>query len=55
MTKEELIERLHSDCHSGDIESDHKSDHSCADYLLIDYINDDDVRRAYEDVDKWYA
>ena len=51
MTKSELIERLQSDCHTGDIEIDHSN----ADDLLIEFINDDDVRRAYEDVDKWYA
>lgn len=29
--------------------------HSRADDLLIDYIDDDEVRRLYDSIQKWYA
>jgi hypothetical protein len=38
-------------CNSGDEEHDH----SAADQLLLDYINDPQVTEAYDAIDKYYA
>ena len=50
MTKEELIAAL-KECNSKDKERDHTK----ADELLIAYINDKDVKAAYDAIGKWYA
>ena len=50
MTKEELIRKLR-DCNSGDIEIDHSN----ADDLLLEYIDDIERAAAYYEVNKWYA
>ncbi len=34
---------------------DTESAHSIADSFLLDYINDKDIRKAFEDIPKWYA
>ena len=51
MTKEQLIRALNEECHSGDKEVDHSE----ADDLLLQYINDKDIEEAYDAIDKWYA
>lgn len=61
MTKEELLKTLKEICNkineaeesSGyyDLESSHLE----ADNLLLEYINDEAVTEAYNDIDKWYA
>ena len=50
MTKEELLKIL-KDCDQLDWESGH----SQADEALIDFINDEDIAEAYENIGKWYA
>lgn len=50
MTKEELILKL-KNCNSGDEEIDHSN----ADRILLEYINDEEVTKAFHDIDKWYA
>jgi hypothetical protein len=51
MTKAQLIKALKERCHTGDVEADH----SVADDLLLAYINDKEVKAAYDEIDKWYA
>ena len=51
MNKEELIEKLKKCEEDGDTESAHVE----ADDLLIEYINDPDIRKAYNDIGKWYS
>lgn len=50
MDKAELIEIL-KDLVVGDIEINH----SKADDALLDFINDDEIRKAWNNIDKWYA
>lgn len=51
MDKQELLTKL--------IElqgiDDDESGHSQADKLLIAYINDPDITKAFEEIHKWYA
>lgn len=53
MTIEDLIHALEliNERSSGDREVDHIE----ADNLLMDYINDDRVRKAFDEIYKWYA
>ena len=51
MTKEELIAKL-KECALND---DTEVAHLDADDALLEYINDPDVKAAFDDVDKWYA
>lgn len=48
--KKKLL-RLLEDCNTGDAERDHIK----ADELLLLYIDDDEISRAFESIDKWYA
>jgi len=50
MTIEELINKLEQ-CNTGDKEKDH----SDADDLLLEFIDSDDVKEAYDEIEKWYA
>jgi len=34
---------------------DVERDHCHADDLLIEYIGDEDIKTAYDKIDKWYA
>lgn len=52
MTKEELIEKLTKIYENGEYPA---PDHENADELLLQYIDDDDVRNAFERIEKWYA
>lgn len=53
MTKEELIKSLQRLSANGGC--DPESDHGEADELLLDYIDDPDVRSAFNEIEKWYA
>lgn len=35
--------------------SDIEADHSDADDLLVEYINDPEIKSLYEEIHKWYA
>lgn len=50
MTKEQLVEELMR-LKVGDTEINH----SRADDLLVDYINDPEIAAAYFAIEKWYA
>lgn len=51
MNKQELIEKL-KELHSS---VDYEIAHIEADNLLIEYINDEDIMKAFEQVPRWYA
>ena len=51
ITKKDLIDKLNEIDNNGDKESNH----GLADDLLIDYINDADIYKAYGRINKWYA
>ena len=51
LSKLELLKRL-ADCAKP---SDTEAAHGEADALLLEYINDEDIRAAYDAIDKWYA
>ncbi len=51
MNKEQLIQRLKDLQEFGDIEVAH----SMADKALIAYINDPEVTKLFEEMEKWYA
>ena len=53
LTKEELIKRLEN-CPSK-VGGDEENAHVEADELLLDYINDEDIRKSFENIEKWYA
>lgn len=51
MTKQELLEKL-EELHDG---WDHEANHSIADKLLLEFINDPEVTEAFDKIEKWYA
>ena len=51
MTKQELINKL-SELQK---DKDYEIAHVLADYLLLDYINDKQVRKAFQQIKKYYA
>lgn len=51
MVKKELIEKLTLLHQSGDPERAH----SMADDMLLDYINDPEIKAAFEEVPRWYS
>jgi len=51
MTKEELMDELHK----LEVNDDREDAHIKADSLLLAYINDVDIERAFDAIDKWYA
>lgn len=51
MTKEELIKKLFDLTFYYDLEKAHIE----ADILLLEYINDEEITKAFNDIDKWYA
>lgn len=53
MTILELVTKLRE--LKADPEGNPEGRHVDADELLLDYINDPDVRAAFEDIEKWYA
>ena len=52
MTKDELIAKLRK-LHEEDWRAE--ENHIEADGALIEYINDDDVKEAYNGLKKWYS
>lgn len=52
ITREELLEELRK-LHGAD--QDHEGAHIRADDLLLDYINDDEITKAFDEIVKWYA
>lgn len=50
---EALIHSL--DCLSKKTSGDRRTDHIEADRLLLAYINDEEVTKAYDAIHKWYA
>lgn len=61
MTKEELIEKLKAikaeqvKNRISDSYCDPEADHLNADELLLEFINDPEVTKAFEYIEKWYA
>lgn len=51
MTKQELLDILRSLNNNIDPELNH----GAADAALVDFINDPDIREAYDNIIKWYA
>jgi len=51
MTKVELIKKLKA----LQIDTDPESAHSEADDLLLEYINDQDISKEFNDIHKWYS
>lgn len=51
LTREEALERLKKAAEDGDTEAAHAD----ADDVLLDLIDDPEIRAAYDAVDKWYA
>ena len=51
MTKKELIKKLNV----WRINADTELGHTFADRALIEYIDDPDIKEAYEALNKWYA
>ena len=51
ITKEELIKKLKELAKDNDCEMTHAE----ADDLLLLYLNDEEIREAYENVGKWYS
>jgi len=52
MTKKQLVQRL-TDIYNGTL--DPEEAHIQADQALLQYINDENVTKAFETIDKWYA
>lgn len=48
--KEKLIQAL-----VALVDGDTERNHEAADNLIIEYINDKEIKKAYEDIDKWFA
>lgn len=53
MSKEELLETLKTIYNGGD--HDQEAAHLMADGALLDFINDPEIREAYNKIGKWYA
>lgn len=51
MTRDELLATLREQAENGDTEDAHHE----ADAAPLDYINDPEIRAAYDAVEKWYA
>ena len=51
MTKKELIRKLNKLAKT----DDHEIHHIDADKLLLEYIADNNVCKAFNKIDKWYA
>lgn len=51
MTKNELILKLKELQKSNDTETAHAE----ADDLILEYINDEEIKREYDAISKWYA
>jgi hypothetical protein len=47
VTRKQLLEALE--------DLDKETDHEAADCLLIEYIGDAEIKRAFDSIAKWYA
>lgn len=54
MIKKELIDKLNA-LGGDDIDGDPERNHGMADELLLEFINDIDVRNAFKSTERWYA
>lgn len=54
MTRDELICRLNFIANGG-LKDDEEVMHVKADEALLEYINDPEVTKAFDSIDKWYA
>lgn len=52
MTKEQLIQRLKDLAYD---QLDEEMEHIDADNALLEFINDPEITKAYEAINKWYA
>lgn len=56
MTKQELLDKLNEIREKQEeVGVTREEDHINADGLLLDFIDDEDVRAAFLDIRKWYA
>lgn len=56
MTKDELLTKLQDLRFKGiALAYDPEDSHAAADKLLLDYINDEQIADAYNNIEKWYA
>lgn len=56
MNKKELIKRLKKECNLGWKDGkDAEDNHIHADDLLLEYINDEEVTKAFEEIERWYS
>lgn len=56
MTKQELLEKLNNiEKPVEGILRDSEDWHFEADDLLLEYINDEEIKEAYRNIEKWYA
>ena len=53
MTKEELIKRLR-EIESVNVNYDYVHNHVVADDLLLEFINDPEIKNAYDEIVKYY-
>lgn len=53
MSKQELIDKLKGLMDKHD--NDRETAHIAADELLLDWINDSEIREAYNSFEKWHA
>jgi hypothetical protein len=51
MTKEQLIQKLRELQLQGDVERTHRD----ADQALLDFIGDEEVKKEFDAIEKWYA
>lgn len=54
-TKQELLECLQALKTTLDHVNDREEIHLVADRLLLEYINDEEVNKIYNSIDKWYS
>jgi len=52
MKKKELLLKRLSKCKDN---NDHHKGHEEADEALLEYINDEDITEAFDDIIKWYS
>lgn len=58
MTKQQLLENLQNIVRGQTdplFHTDQEGDHLEADDLLLTFINDPEIRVAFDEIDKWYA
>jgi len=53
MTKEEVIQKLNEIAKT--FPDEKEINHTFADKLLLEFINDEEITAAYNQIEKWYA